>query len=217
MPNYYELKKLYEELLDKCCADGLTFFNTGEAYDFTDWGNHIKKEENDWIFVEWGMTKFVLWEETLPYVLKIPFRGRMHIKNQDYCKVELENYLKAYETPIEDCFAWTDFLFNYHGYPVYIMEKVECNEEETEFKAFDAYCSNSLFYLCGDLSREDMYNNFDDSNDRERMIGLLSKEWGEEIAEDFLDFCNENNINDLHSGNFGYRDGQLVIIDYSGF
>jgi len=217
MPNFYELKKFYREFLDKCCEDGLSFFETGDVHDLTQWGVRVHKKNPDWVSAEWGMTKFVLWENTKPYVLKIPFRGKMTFKDQDYCRIELRNYFRAYETPIEDCFAWVDYLFEYHGCPIYIMEKVECDEERTESRAFSAYCSHSLSYLCGDISQEDMYDYFDDSNDRERMIGLLTEEWGEEKAENFLDFCSENNINDLHSGNFGYRNGMLVIIDYSGF
>ena len=31
------------------------------------------------------------------------------------------------------------------------------------------------------------------------------------------DFISELEINDLHSGNIGYENGRIVIIDYSGY
>ena len=35
--------------------------------------------------------------------------------------------------------------------------------------------------------------------------------------EALVDFLLENCVNDLHEGNFGYIDGELVIIDFSGW
>ena len=41
--------------------------------------------------------------------------------------------------------------------------------------------------------------------------------WGFQNFIKFSQFCLNNNINDLHSGNVGWCKGKLVVIDYAGF
>ena len=51
----------------------------------------------------------------------------------------------------------------------------------------------------------------DDLEDTERIIGVFGED------EDLINFIIENDINDLHEGNFGIVDGKLVMTDFSGF
>ena len=42
--------------------------------------------------------------------------------------------------------------------------------------------------------------------------------YGFELVENFINFCDENNIRDWHSANYGWReDGSPVVIDWGGY
>ena len=215
-----ELQNHYRELLDYCCGNGLKFFETGDPNDLTEWLTGVLPSS---VFGDFGETKAVLYDDELPYVIKIPLMR--HANSKNYCDIELSNYSAAEEIPeIAGCFAWMDFLFEYHGFPIYIMEKVDCDEEEVSSRAYDSSfkwaCSQEGF-IEGSKEYEEFSEEFEDRyydwSMEARMESFLEDEWTYQIFKIFQDFCWEHGINDLHAGNFGFRDGFLVVIDYSGY
>lgn len=213
-----ELQVIYRELLDRCCEDGLgTFFETRDNEDLFRW---LYQGSVDDVLIESGATKVVLSYTDLPYVIKFCFSGKT-----DYCKAEYENYVAAKEIPeITDCFAWCDYLFDYRGFSIYVMEKIDCSEYLIEDRAYSASLESACQHegICEDSEDykrfcDEFSSSYYEWDADEQMIDLLEKEWGSEIAHTFNDFCWENGINDRHSGNWGYRGDHLVIIDYSGF
>lgn len=223
MEDFNELKIFYKNFLDMCCATGLKFFETGSREDYWNWWDNLSRK-NSHIHTSSGASKMVLWEDELPYVIKIPFLdGRTDYR--DYCRVELKNYKVLKDFPeIIPCFAWIDYLFEYKGFPVYIMEKVDCDEDGIESAAYDStllrYCEEENLVEGSDDYKEKIAD-FSDSffslwDGIEKMETLLIENWGHLIVEKFQDFCYEYNINDLHSANWGYRGSELVVIDYSG-
>ena len=49
------------------------------------------------------------------------------------------------------------------------------------------------------------------------MDALLMEQLGRKSTKIFWDFCDDNNINDLHEENWGFRGNKLVLVDYSGY
>lgn len=217
------LRTFYKDFLDKCCAHGFKFFECKDRYDFYEW-EHKCGIENIGIYCTCGATKMVMWEETLPYVIKIPFlENRNGYRN--FCEIEVRNYKEAQEnSEIVDCFAWEDFLFNYKDVPIYIMEKVDCDEcgisDAAYSYSFDAFCAGEKIER-GTPGYEDAVSSFADDyydwwDGIEQMEALLRENWGNRIFEKFQDFCYRRNIGDLHFANWGYRGGMLIAVDYSG-
>ena len=167
-----------------------------------------------------GASKGVIIDHSLPYVLKIPF-NYYNDRARDYCELELENYLAAtYIKEISDCFAWTDFLFTYRGYPIYIMEKVECDGGKVENKAFNSsfnlYCKKHSL-LASDKTKATFQSVFYRYDNEARMDALLIEQIGKKNSKIFWEFCDNNDINDLHDDNWGFRGDKLVLVDYSGY
>ena len=168
--------------------------------------------------INWGSSKGVIFDPNFSYVLKFPFNSCAH----DYCEIEYQNYQDAKNFPeILDRFAWIDFLFTYKGYPVYIMEKVNCDEEEILNRAFNfsyfSYCKKDK-----SIPKKEMFEDFSNLfhyyySPREQMNDFLIEQIGAAHTKLFWEFCDEEEINDLHSGNWGLRGNDLVLVDYSGY
>lgn len=210
----------YRKLLDYLCErhNFANFLEDGTENGFIDWRCNLSKSSFE---VNWGSSKGVIFDPDLPYVLKIPFDFYTS-RARNYCEIEYENYQAAKDFPeILDRFAWIDFLFAYRGYPIYIMEKVNCDDEEILSRAFNSsystYCERNNF-----LSKKEKLEDFSDIfhchySPREQMNDLLINQIGAARTKLFWDFCDEREINDLHSGNWGLRGNDLVLVDYSGY
>lgn len=217
--NIEELRTAYKQILDDCfeSSSDFTDFVGPEHYDYV-----RKRTFPDCIHYSFGATKAVLWEDTLPYVIKIPLG---FYRKKDYCEREVKNYKLAQNCPqITNCFAWCDFLFYYYDMPVYVMEKADCDEDEISGEAFETALLTSceINNIKKDSKDYEAYcetfgDEWDWMEDTERMECLCRKQWGVEIVGLFEAFCIKNDINDLHTGNWGYVDGRLVVVDYSGF
>ena len=213
-----ELRIFYKDFLEKMVDNGLDFFEDKDENRFIDWCEDNSRDL-DFFFAN-GMTKIVLWEDELPYVIKIPFLNEYH--RTDYCKKEVENYKAARRDfpEILDCFAWCDFLFDFCGFPIYIMEKIDCDEVTLSDRAYSAAYEKFVSYDEGceeEEVAEKFSNEYYNWSGDEQTESLIYEEWSFEKVQAFLEFCAIREINDRHVGNWGYRGDQLVIVDYSGF
>lgn len=211
MYNIDELRIFYKSFLDDLCKGGLDADVIASKDNFIDWA-YANNRKLDFFF-SFGASKMVLWEDEMPYVLKIPFLNDV---DRDYCKIEIDNYKKAEKIPeIAECFAWCDYLFELFGFPIYIMEKANCDEGEISEQAYSSAYEATCEYESVDEEKfsEDFYY----WSDIEQMENLLCDEWTWRVFDKFLHFCEKNNINDRHTGNWGYIGDRLVIVDYSGY
>lgn len=171
-----------------------------------------------------GFSKHNLFEKDFSYdsgAAKVcifhPFFGDYVVKfcyeDFDYCEREYTNYLAAVENGLEEFFAFTDYLGIINGLRFYIQERCDCDAE-----AVSSIVYNSV--------KEDYVNENNESEDvvSERIWDVVYDLDDEAYVtycfgfnEELIDFLGEYAINDLHEGNFGYVDGQLVIIDFSGY
>ena len=224
MFSFEELQDFYRKFLERLCtSDALArFFETGEEGDFSNWARSIPRSRKS-IGAAYGCTKAVIWDSSLPYVLKIPF-GYSNNELKDYCEIERENYFLAQKIPeISGFFAKSQFLFEFRGVPIYLMDRAECNEAEIEDRAFTSALNRSkeLQEFSEDVDSEDFFqefsHSFDYAGDERKIDALLVEQWGEVAVDIFWDFCRENNINDLHFGNWGVLNDKIVLVDYSGY
>ena len=136
------------------------------------------------------------------------------LEDFDYCEREYTNYLAAIEKGFNDFFPYTDYLGYFNGIKFFVQEQAYCDNEAI----------SSIWYHA---ILEDYIPEEEDENEyilNEKILDLLYDLEDEQRVsycfgynEKLLDFLDEYCINDLHDGNFGYIDGEIVIIDFSGY
>jgi hypothetical protein len=134
-------------------------------------------------------------------------------RNWDYCELEANIWQNANEDGFGECFAKTELVGYVHGYPIYIQTKAQ---------VFENICSSSdtwrKHYTPEQLRRvSSLSEGYCLSKLDEGWLSDFLEYFGEEIFQNFLDYLNTNDIEDLHAGNVGYIDSVPVLIDYAGF
>lgn len=201
------------------------------ADDVNDAADSLYDKFSSWD-IRMGASKYVILLPNYNYVIKIPFNGSGETdyddetdeeqfefekfdgaalsNGWDYCAVEATIYEYAELEGVEKYFArtvlWKRSKFNY---PLYLQERVnvyndeEISENSREIAETYAGYSNA-FGTCS------LYD--------EEWIGHFLDWYGEEEYKKLANFLINEDINDLHYGNLGYRnDGAPVIFDYSGY
>lgn len=160
--------------------------------------------ENFRIF--YGITKIVLIPKNkgARYVLKIP-KG-----DHDYCNAEEQVYTQAIEFGVDKFFAPIE-LFDRDNYdfPVYIQLRTVANlytDDDDYYEAEEDWSG---------LSQESIEAVMD-MDISEKVIDELLRAYPSEEIEGLLAFCREENVNDVHAGNFGWYKDEPIIFDYSG-
>lgn len=216
-PTEYEVKfanELIEKLMQYGLKTGLQYqWDKSLNWDRLNWRGWVDNNEDKFEGTSFrcGATKICVIDDRLgDWVLKAGFdrsTSRYYKEREndaDYCELEAENYEKARAQGLERYFAQTFLFKEVDGVKFYWQEKVTVDEEE-------------ICRLSGCVSEDDNgeeyidTDEFDDMCDDKRVEMLFNDKQLEEFIE-------ENGINDLHSGNWGWtKDGRIVALDYSGF
>ena len=173
-----------------------------------DFISFLKKENNNLLSKDseeynynYGATKVCFWLDEGEWVFKVDLR------DVSYCRIEYENYIKAVENGLEDYFAECFPIKKINGTIFYAMERAYVNEDHNSETLY-----NNMIKAYGEEETEDFFEDSDSQSEGEELISYYIDDFGK-----FIDFCQLNNINDLHIGNIGFKNGQLKIIDYSGY
>lgn len=166
-----------------------------------------------------GLTKLVIDYWCLDnWVLKVSFCNF----RTDYVKLEYEKYQKSVVDGFDFLLAQMEmgsFLKN-DGRAFYFQERCNC-DPDAQHDSLVHYCSNNIDQEPGESEEEweeRVEDNTYDLCDEECCEAFLGQDYSHQTVDKFIDWCYDNDINDLHSGNFGQReDGVWVVIDYSGF
>lgn len=176
---------------------------------------YVKSNDFDEIFEEFpgafftGCTKMVFVLDNLEnWVIKID------LGEKPYCQREADNYTAAVKENLAEYFAATFFFAEVEGVKFYIQELVDCHDD------FGDDLSCEISEICFDHFKESSSYESDDEiwdavgnmNDIERVFALMP--YASPYLKEFIS-CHE--INDLHTGNFGRRGNDYVIMDFSGF
>lgn len=193
--------------------------------DFLAYGNY---PEN----IRWsnGASRVVIWDENEPdYVLKIA-------RNPGYDKYnqrEEEIYVDAWSEDAEEAFAWISCIYgagalNENGYTnlsgIYAVEFADCDEEliseHASTAAWEEYCEYNNIDYTDEKEREHFfdyeYEGFE--YDEDSVVDFAASHfWGEEVSQKVWKLIRKFNINDLHTGNFGFRNNMMIMTDYAGW
>lgn len=149
------------------------------------------------------------------FVLKF---GRFGSVDTNYCELEAKNYKKAKAygiaavlLPIEEIYETSA------GVKIYKQEKYSYAMCEIDNKQYDALhrCVRSI------VDKPIMNKARGACNDSCR----ISREWfarvmqiyGKRFLRAFEAWTHECDVNDLHNGNIGFKNGKPIILDYAGF
>lgn len=197
----------FQTFLELRTKDSYWDFYRASAYDF----------ECDEVSLAAGETKVVIIFNNEDWVMKIPFNFavcKTKYRYDDFCRIEAKNYSRAIEEDLERFFAPMYFLGDYgfedgccdFSCPIYIMEKIEVDEDVNSDYAASNYEGD-----------EDDYDDYDFSGEDGAMICLESS-WAIDETINLWDFLCKYHINDVHVGNIGFnKDGRYIICDYSGY
>lgn len=169
------------------------YFDTDEFY----YGEQVANSIGISIF--YGASKLVFVDEDIDYVAKIPFCGL-----RDYCDLEVGNYNEisfrypTYSHYFAECWRAGTITIEGVELPLYIMEKAEVDE----FKVYEM--SDNYRIENGGSDTSDL------------VLDCLAFTYGNEVY-DIMNIIDEMHINDLHSGNVGFKNDMPVFIDYSGY
>lgn len=174
-----------------------------------------------------GASKLVLIPFDTPFVIKIPFTG-YHLGFYedfvnanydkrffyDYCLTEVLTYKAAKKIKLDNFFAKERIIGNINSTNIYIQEKIE------PYSIVFGKSSTPIKTTPEDL------NNFDNLLYEFDGISMdIPEDWllsamlyhGKAKTSRFIDFIQENRINDLHEENVGFIEDKPVIFDYSGY
>lgn len=174
----------------------------------------------------YGASRIAIWDEDYcDYVIKIA----LDEKYEKYCQHEVEVYEAAIKEGLADNFAWCmcyaepiyDDNGEYHTPGIYVMEYVDCNEddiEDTTWKyGYEQYCSlNGLD--SSDFDSADAYNDWNQGDTEDMVLDYMESLMSSDYRRTFEVFMCKWWITDIHSQNVALKpDGNMVIIDYAGW
>ena len=157
------------------------------------------------------------------------FKFNIYHSDIDYCASEFFIYEEAKAYEVNNHFAWItkayDWYFNdQYIMTIYAMEFCEgCNGSVSQASYsyhFRLYCEENGYDPDNLTSsqREEVCDMIDDYyGDSEGMMDMASSAMSFDEFEKFSSFIDRYNINDIHSGNWGYRGDMLILIDYAGY
>ena len=172
----------------------------------------------------YGASRLVIWDDDYcDYVIKIA----LHEGYEKYCQHEVDIYEAAVKEGFADKFAWCACYAepcldeDFYNPGIYVMEYVDCNEDEVEDTTwkygYEQYCSlNGLD--SSDYNSADAYNDWNQGDTEDMVLDYMESLMSPEYRRAFEVFMCKWWITDIHSQNVALKpDGNMVIIDYAGW
>ena len=204
----------------------ISYQKEGRAYylGWFDWcEDHCDWLEEQHITVFRGETKACIINSDLAdWVIKIGFREKPYRdfdEHIDYMNLEAEYYEEAQKANLGEFFAETYNIGAVDNVDVILQEYARPDEDKIS-SFFFSYAESTFGYQPGDYVSEEEYLDAvsraeEDMDTEERVEAIFGR--GVECSR-LVDFIEEKEINDLHSGNWGItKDGRVVIFDFSGY
>ena len=132
----------------------------------------------------------------------------------DYCEVEADLAVEAKAWGLEKCFAETKFLGRAKDHPIYTQERCCMFDEAFSSTNKEKYSKRT----------QSDYDSLREVREKIKFWGIDNNwvldfliYWGEEILKRLGEFIDKFDIEDLHCGNIGYRNGAPCLVDYSSY
>ena len=127
----------------------------------------------------------------------------------DYCALEEEYGILAKENGLENIVLPTTYLGEVNGYRLYKQPKAD------KIGLFESKKINNL--TKEEKSKITPYLDGSGDNFPIDFVLKITQTFSEKFCKLFFDWAEEIEINDIHKNNIGYRNGHVVIFDYSGY
>lgn len=154
-----------------------------------------------------GASKVCIWHDDLySWVIKVGYTEKVAI---DYATREYEVYCAAEEAGLGYYFPKTEFLGEFYGRAFYVQEYAECDENQVTSDWYERV-SDRFEELGEKYDSDTVWCEIDCLDDWEK-VELCFHD------EKLCNFLMDNRVGDFHEGNFGYINGCMVIVDFSGW
>ena len=164
-----------------------------------------------------GASKICILYENEKWVIKfnIDRSKKPYDTGTNYCRVEYNNYRAAVGSGFGWNFAEMYSCGKIDGIEVYLQERVRIDENWFESSIYNYLSSwRPKSEYSNSSKRYDMIEDDRENMDVEDFVNAILGEGNDDLVE----FLESHEVNDLHSGNWGFtHDGRIVMIDYSGF
>lgn len=172
-------------------------------------------EFGDWTLNR-GWCRIVLSAVDSDYVLKIP-ANFLCGRRVDFNENEFEMYQRALRDGWDGAFAACYKAGSYRGIPLLLMEKIDVDEEHNENISYATLEREFAETFDGNEEQvQDALDSYECGGDSETIMRYLQSVYGEE----FIDWCDVNDLADIHSGNFGFKNCDVnhpIICDYASY
>ncbi len=226
--NYELIDKIIDAILPLPAEFGADYDADDEEEEFYDIKQKVFEIDPS-AYIHYGLTKLVIISPKIgDVVIKIPFNGMFNYDNgcgavdwynfncardkqegSNYCEAEYLKYLELKKQQL-DCFVAE--VICYKPGIIYLQEYAVPETEDCEPRTPS---KNSL------KKATVLTNEFYLRRENKDWLATCLDIYGEEKVHEFLKYCHSKDsdiIEDLHSGNIGYRDDDTpCIIDYSNF
>lgn len=213
LPTRNEVHTMVDFLVEKGLGDILHGWK--QNYDRIDLNNFFYELGDYDVYGSAGFSKVCV-PLNDDWVLKFPLNV---YDNLNWCGIEAENYALAKKLGLARFFAPCFYWGKIDGLLVYIQRRVEKDTDRVEESIFN-YCSAAVPRQ--ENESDEIYServqSFVDSEATDEDNVFANFTFKNEIERGkFFNFIEEQTINDLHCGNFGYYNGHCIIFDYSGY
>lgn len=160
-------------------------------------------------------------ESALKEAFKVSRKRGKYIEfspKDNLCEVESKLYALSKEAGVSEFFAEEKFFITYHGIPVYKQERIKFTYAES----YECDTGDWREIKDNDFAEEIMLSNAEESRGGSELLYNYNFVYNMYLyAKDkfrkLFQFLDDNDIDDLHSGNLGYSfSGAPKIFDYSG-
>ena len=151
-----------------------------------------------------GACKGVIVFDDTDWVIKFDYYGE-----DNYCKLEADNYRYAVEEGLAHHFAETRFITQVDCVSFVIQEKCDCDESMV-YDSLGRYVRSTYERECSEYNEDTIWDEVECICEEGRAYEMF-----EDAA--LAHFICSHYINDLHQGNFGFIGERLVMTDFSGF
>lgn len=166
-----------------------------------------------------GASKLCLVFKKEDFVIKWTREDPWESFNDEAMK-ECEIYQKAKEQGLEKLFPLTEFFGEINGIKFVLQEKIDYSCEDCPYDTKLKY--RKISKTATEKIIDKMRNGFKINKGYDRDLDWLWASmvitlYGKKVCKKLCTFIKENEINDLHTSNLGYKNNHPIILDFSGY
>ena len=206
-----DIKRITEILYALDITSDMDYFDVRKRIEYENLDNIISCNH--------GVSKLCLVFKKEDFVIKWTYEDPWESSKEEAMK-ECEIYQKAKEQGLEMLFPSTKFFGEINDIKFVIQEKIDysCGDCPYDTKLKYQKISKTATQKIIDKMQDGFKigKGYDRNLDR-LWTSMVITLYGKRICKKLCAFIKENEINDLHTGNLGYKNNHPIILDFSGY